>query len=44
MHVALESLELEHLYVIYPGEHVIPLTGSITVISLAEAIRSLQQM
>lgn len=34
MHTALTDLNLDHLYVIYPGERTIPLQDNITVIGL----------
>ena len=36
LHLAMESLGLEHLWVIYPGERESPLTKKITVMPLAK--------
>jgi predicted AAA+ superfamily ATPase len=38
MHVALQDLGLEHLWVIYPGEHNYPVTEQITVWPLRELV------
>ncbi len=35
MRVAMEDLELSHLYVVYPGRHVFPLEERITAIPVA---------
>jgi hypothetical protein len=39
MHVALEDLALEHLWVVYPGTRRYPLAGRVTALGLEEAMR-----
>ena len=41
MHIALEDLALDHLYVVHPGSHVFPLTEAITAVSLPHMIEHL---
>ena len=41
MHVALQDLDLDHLYVVHPGSHVFPLTEAITAVSLPHIIEHL---
>jgi predicted AAA+ superfamily ATPase len=41
MHVALQDLALDHIYVVHPGSHVFPLTEAITAISLPNLIEHL---
>ena len=36
MHSAIESLDLEHLWVLYPGEKSYPLTEKITALPLRD--------
>lgn len=43
MQVALADLELDHLHVVYPGTHRIPLTESITASPLPDLLHSLSQ-
>ncbi len=43
MHTAIEVLGLEHLWVVYPGEHAYPLTEKITAMSLASVPASLRE-
>ncbi len=38
MQIALTDLELDHLYVVYPGEHTYPLAEKITAIPLLEMV------
>jgi len=38
MHIAIEDLKLEHLWVVYPGEKHYPLTDQITALSLIDAM------
>jgi len=42
MRIALEDLALDHLYVVYPGEHEFPLDESITAITLPRLIDALE--
>ncbi len=41
MQIALTDLRLDHLYVVYPGQHRIPLTESITANSLPDLLHTL---
>lgn len=41
MQVALADLELDHVHIVYPGKHVVPLTESITASPLPELLRTL---
>ena len=34
MHIALEDLQLDHLFVVYPGEQVYPLAVRITAVPI----------
>jgi hypothetical protein len=34
MHIALADLKLDHLFVIYPGTHIFPMTSQITACGL----------
>ena len=43
MHTALTDLALDHLYGVYPGEHIIPLTEVITAIPLPSLLHQLRQ-
>jgi uncharacterized protein len=43
MHTALTDLALDHLYVVYPGEHIIPLTEVVTAIPLPSLLHQLRQ-
>ncbi len=36
MHIAIEDLGLEHLYVVYPGDQKYPIDDKITVLPLRE--------
>jgi hypothetical protein len=36
MHIALENLQLEHLWVVYPGTRRYPITEKITALPLRE--------
>lgn len=40
MHVVLDDLKLDHLYVIYPGSTTFPLTEKITAISIMEYLKT----
>ena len=44
MHVALETLKLEALYVVYPGQHQFPLTERCEAISLGGAVAVAQSL
>lgn len=39
MHIALQDLKLEHLYVVYPGQRQIPLQENITLIGLDDVVK-----
>ncbi len=39
MRVALKDLDLEHLWVVYPGEKTYPVDNKITVLPLSEATK-----
>lgn len=41
MHVALQDLALDHIYVVHPGSHVFPLTEAITAVPLVSLIEYL---
>lgn len=43
MHAAFDDLGLDHLHVVYPGRHIIPLTESITASPLPDLLHSLSQ-
>ena len=38
MHIAIKDLSLSHLWVIYPGEQLYPLTATVTVLPLGHAV------
>lgn len=41
MHIAKQDLELDHLYVVHPGEHCYPLESNMTAITLPEMLENL---
>ncbi len=41
MHAALTDLALDHLYVVYPGKHTIPLSEIITATPLPSLLHNL---
>ena len=43
MHAVLTDLVLDHLYVIYPGQHTITLTEAITATPLPSLLHQLRQ-
>ena len=43
MHLALADLKLDHLHIVYPGKHRIPLTESITASPLPDLLHSLSR-
>lgn len=42
MHIAVDNLKIERLYVVHPGKERYPLTDNIEVISLEDLLETLQ--